>query len=102
MVVPEATALGGGIACAGGGGGGSGGGSDGDMASIGESSSVSKSRRLSSKEGSLSLLVDAKSLENPEATSSSCCTGCLGNSGKKNLLSEPFDAAAEVVERTIV
>lgn len=86
MVVPEpATAFGGGI----GGGGGGGGGKDGpgEIEAIGESSSVNRSKMLSSKDGSLLSLP--KSLEKPDATSSSCCTGCLGRRGK-NLLSAPL------------
>ena len=31
----------------------------------------------------------SRSLEKPDATSLSCCTGCLGSDGKKNLSSEP-------------
>jgi hypothetical protein len=88
----------------GGGNDGGGGGSNdgpGDNDSIGESSSVNKSRKLSSNEGSLS---SSKScLEKPEATSSSCCTGCRGNSCKKNLLSDPAtEVIKEEVETTIV
>lgn len=101
MVAPEVTvavvAFGGGI-----GGGGGGGGNDGpgdkvpgDNESIGESSSVKRSRMLSSSDGSL-LSVVPRSFENPEATSSSCWTGCRGNSGKKSLLSAPFEAEVEV------
>ena len=30
----------------------------------------------------------SRSLEKPDATSSSCCTGCLGSDGKKNLFTE--------------
>ena len=59
----------------------------GDKLNIGESSSASKSRMLSSSVGSVSL---TRSLENPDAMSSSCWTGCLGRRGKKNLLSFPL------------
>ena len=71
IVAPAVMLLGGGIGAGGGGGGGGGGGKDGpgDMDRIGESSSVSKSKMLSSREGS-SLVP--RSLEKPEATSSSC------------------------------
>ncbi len=86
-----------------GGGGGGGGGKDGgggnevaasegpgDNDKSGGSSSFKKSKRFSSNGvvGSpLSVLtaVVGSSFENPEATSSSCCTGCLGRSGKKYL-----------------
>ena len=59
----------------------------GDKLNIGESSSASRSRMLSSSVGSVSL---TRSLENPDAMSSSCWTGCLGRRGKKNLLSFPL------------
>ena len=58
--------FGGGIGTGGGGGGKVG---PGEMDKMGESSSVNKSRMLSSREGSS---VVVRSLEKPEATSSSC------------------------------
>ena len=85
MVAPDVMLLGGGIGAGGGGGGGRVG-PGGDTERMGESSSVNKSRMLSSRDGS-SLVP--RSFENPDATSSSCCTGCLGSKGRKNLFSEP-------------
>ena len=88
---PDVMLLGGGIGAGGGGGGGRV--RPGDIERMGESFSVNKSRMLSSREGS-SLVP--RSLEKPDATSSSCSTGCLGSNGKKNLFSEPLLMLEEV------
>ena len=88
---PDVMLLGGGIGAGGGGGGGRVG--PGEIERMGESSSVNKSRMLSTREGSS---VVPRSLEKPDATSSSCCTGCLGSNGKKNLFSEPPSLIEEV------
>jgi len=94
---PDVMLLGGGIGAGGGGGGGRVG--PGDIERMGESSSVNKSRMLSSREGS-SLVP--RSLEKPDATSSSCCTGCLGSNGKKNLFSEPPSLLEAEVEALVL
>ena len=43
-----------------------------------------------------------RSLEKPDATSSSCCTGCLGSNGKKNLFSEPPSLLEAEVEALVL
>ena len=70
-----------------GGGGGGGGGEGGDSSRMPPSSSlVRRSKKFSSKEGSIQSMPRSAGpkFEKPEAKSSACCTGCCGSNGTKS------------------